>query len=161
MALVLGATSLAAQEHRTAQADFVDTEGESVGTASLTNTIAGVLLEIEIEGLPADRWLALHIHETGVCDPEDDFESAGEHFDPSDRDHGYLAAGGPHAGDMPNQYVGGDGVMRAHVFNSFVTLGTGEADVIGRAIVVHDGEDDYESQPTGEAGGRLACAVIE
>lgn len=160
-ALLLAAGHAAAQERQTASAEFIDTEGAAVGMATLTDTPEGVLFEIEVSGLPGERWLALHVHEVGECDPGDGFQSAGGHYNPTDRAHGYHAEDGPHAGDMPNQYVGADGTMRAHVFNSFVTLGHGEADVIGQSIIIHEGEDDYQSQPTGEAGGRLACAVIE
>lgn len=160
-ALALGAPHALAQEQETASAEFLNPEGESVGTATVTGAPEGVLFEVEVSNLPAEQWLAIHVHEVGECDPEDDFESAGDHFDPTDRPHGYLAEGGPHVGDLPNQHVDSDGVMRAHIFNSFATLGEGETDVRGRSLMIHEGEDDYESQPTGEAGGRLACAVIE
>ncbi len=87
--------------------------------------------------------------------------SAGEHFNPTNAEHGYLAAKGPHAGDMPNQHVGADGVLRAQVFNSMVQLDGGEAAIRGRALMIHGGQDDYKSQPSGDAGKREACAVIE
>lgn len=150
-----------AQERRTIETQFIDTAGEVTGTATLRDAPAGVLIELEVSGLPAGQWLGFHVHETGECDNSVVFESAGGHYDPTDRAHGFFAEGGPHAGDMPNQYVGEDGVMRAHVFNSFVRLGEGEADILGRALLIHADADDYESQPTGEAGGRLACAVVE
>lgn len=145
-----------------ASASFVDMEGADNGTATLTGTPNGVLIEIEVSGLPAGEWLAFHVHETGSCDHETDHESAGGHFNPADAPHGYLAEGGPHAGDMPNQYVGEDGTLRAQVFNHMVTLGDGgDADIAGRALMIHGGADDYETQPTGDAGDRYACAVIE
>lgn len=145
-----------------AGASFVDMEGADNGTASLTGTPNGVLIEIEVSGLPAGEWLGFHVHETGTCDHESDHESAGGHFNPADAAHGYLAEGGPHAGDMPNQYVGEDGVLRAQVFNHMVTLGDGgDADIAGRALMIHGGTDDYRTQPTGDAGDRHACAVIE
>lgn len=148
-------------EATSANATFVDMDGEQNGTATLTGTPQGVLIEIEVSGLPASQWVAFHVHETGSCDHETDHESAGGHFNPSGVPHGYMVADGPHAGDMPNQYVGEDGTLRAHVFNTFVTLDGGEADIRGRALMVHGGEDDYESQPSGDAGDRYACAVIE
>lgn len=159
-AFVLVLAGNAAAEE-TASAVFVDRHGEEVGTATLRATPQGVLIELEVAGLPADSWVAFHIHETGSCDHETEHESAGGHYNPTDVEHGYLAETGPHAGDMPNQYVGADGVLRAQVFNSFVTLGAGDADIAGRALMIHSGADDYESQPTGDAGGREACAVIE
>lgn len=156
------AEQAAPAETTSASAGFVDMEGAENGTATLTGTPNGVLIEIEVSGLPAGEWLAFHVHETGTCDHESDHESAGGHFNPTDAAHGYLSEGGPHAGDMPNQYVGEDGVLRAQVFNHMVTLGDGgEADIAGRALMIHGGTDDYETQPTGDAGDRYACAVIE
>jgi Cu-Zn family superoxide dismutase len=156
------AEEAAPAETTSATASFVDMEGAPNGTATLTGTPNGVLIEIEVTGLPEGEWLAFHIHETGSCDHETDHESAGGHFNPGDVPHGYLAEGGPHAGDMPNQYVDSEGTLRAQVFNSMVTLGDGgETDISGRALMVHGGGDDYMTQPTGDAGDRYACAVIE
>lgn len=144
----------------TATATFINASGGESGTASLTSTLNGVLIEFEVNDLPADQWVAFHVHETGTCDPETGHESAGGHFNPSDVEHGYLTETGPHAGDMPNQYVAADGVLRGQVFNPFVTLDGGNASIKGRALMVHAGADDYASQPSGEAGDRLACAVV-
>lgn len=144
-----------------ASAAFIDASGEMSGSATLTGTPNGVLIEIEVNGLPADQWVAFHVHETGSCDPDTHHESAGGHFNPSDVEHGYLTETGPHAGDMPNQYVPADGVLRSQTFNPFVTLDDGEASIMGRALMVHAQADDYTSQPSGDAGDRLACAVIE
>ncbi len=144
-----------------ASATFVDAEGAENGTATLTGSPDGVLIRIEVEGLPADSWVAFHVHENGTCDHETDHDSAGGHFNPDGSDHGYLVEGGPHAGDMPNQYVPADGTLRAEVFNSFVTLDEGDNAIRGRALMVHAGTDDYQSQPSGDAGARVACAVIE
>lgn len=161
-AIAQDAEQAAPAETTSASASFVDREGAENGSATLTGTPNGVLIELEVSGLPAGEWLGFHIHETGTCDPESDHESAGGHFNPTDAAHGYLAEGGPHAGDMPNQYVGDDGVLRAQVFNYMVTLGDGgEADIAGRALMIHGGTDDYQTQPTGDAGDRHACAVIE
>lgn len=151
-----------AQDAMTATAGFVDPEGQANGNAEVTGTEAGgVLIKLEISGLPASQWVAFHVHETGSCDPATNHESAGGHFNPGSKDHGYKANNGPHAGDMPNQYVGADGVLRAEVFNHMVTLDDGETGIKGRALMVHAKGDDYETQPSGDAGDRLACAVIE
>lgn len=167
----LAALSLAgaatAQTEETAQngaplyASFVDGEGQPNGSASLSQTNAGVLIEIEVQGLPAESWVAFHIHEGGSCDHEDGHESAGDHFNPDGSEHGFLPEGGPHAGDMPNQYVPESGVLRAQVLNTFVTLEDGETDIRGRTLMIHADPDDYQSQPSGDAGDRIACAVIE
>ena len=151
-----------AQEPATAIASFVDAEGEANGSAELSAVSSGgVLIRIEVTGLPEDQWVAFHVHETGTCDHQTGHESAGGHFNPGSKDHGYKAANGPHAGDMPNQYVPADGTLRAEVLNGAVTLEDGETGIRGRALMIHAKGDDYESQPAGDAGDRLACAVIE
>jgi Cu-Zn family superoxide dismutase len=142
---------------------FVNAQGQQIGRATLRQTPTGVLVEVEIRGLPPGEH-GFHIHETGRCDPATGFNSAGGHFAPRGERHGYQVEGGPHAGDMPNQFVGQDGVLRAHVLNPNVTLGGGQGtlfDADGSALVVHANPDDYRSQPSGDAGGRLACAAIE
>ncbi|TJV92083.1 MAG: superoxide dismutase family protein, partial [Mesorhizobium sp.] len=83
------------------------------------------------------------------------------HFNPTNAEHGFFAGKGPHAGDMPNQRVGADGVLRAQAFNSMVKLDGGETAIRGKALMIHGGQDDYKSQPAGDAGNRQACAVIE
>ena len=87
--------------------------------------------------------------------------SAGEHFNPTDAQHGYRSDGGPHVGDLPNQYVDEKGFLRAQIFSNFLTLGGSEPDIRGKALIVHAAPDDYETQPSGGAGDRIACAVIE
>lgn len=140
---------------------FVNTEATQTGTATLTQTRDGVLIELELGALPANQWLGFHIHETAVCDPGTDHESAGAHFNPTGAEHGVLAPGGPHAGDMPNIRSDADGFARVQVFNPHVSMGAGENGLSGRSLMVHGDPDDYRSQPTGNAGDRLACAVIE
>lgn len=141
--------------------DMIGADGNEIGRATFTGTQDGVLVEADIAGLSDVGWHGFHIHETGECDAAGGFESAGGHFAPGGNAHGYLAEGGPHAGDMPNQYVSQEGLLRAEVFNSNVTLDEGETGIRGRAVMVHQGADDYQSQPSGGAGTRVACGVIE
>lgn len=151
-----------AQDAATASASFLNADGQANGSAELTGMAAGgVLIKLEVTGLPANQWVAFHVHETGSCDHETNHESAGGHFNPGSKEHGYRSGNGPHAGDMPNQYVGSDGALRAEIFNQMVSLDDGENGIKGRALMVHAKADDYESQPSGDAGDRLACAVIE
>jgi Cu-Zn family superoxide dismutase len=157
------ATAVAAPGPDSAKGAFADGMGRKIGTAKLTQTPAGVLIELDLKGLPPGE-KAFHIHEHGTCDPAGGFKSAGEHYDPRNNQHGLHTAKGPHAGDMPNQFVRQDGVLRAHVLNTVVTLAPGEAslfDADGSALVLHAKPDDYRSQPGGEAGDRIACAVVE
>ncbi len=161
-AAALLAVPAAAQEQTTAAAKFVDAKGQASGTAELSEVAAGgVLIKLEVTGLPKDSWVAFHVHETGTCDHASGHESAGGHFNPAGAEHGYRSAKGPHAGDMPNQHVGADGTLRAEVFNAGVGLAEGDTGIRGRALMIHAKADDYSSQPSGAAGERLACAVIE
>lgn len=143
-----------------AEAQFVNQQGQQIGTAKLTGLDVGVLIEVEVRGLPANHWVGFHVHETGTCDHNSAHNSAGGHFNPTRRAHGLLLPGGPHAGDMPNQYVPADGTLRAQVLNTFVALDHGTTGILNRALMIHGGTDDYRSQPAGDAGPRLACAVI-
>lgn len=147
----------------TARAGFIDPKGKDAGSARLTRTPGGVLIELDLSGMPPGEH-AFHVHEKGRCDGADGFKSAGDHYAPTRKAHGVKAQGGPHAGDMPNQFVGNDGRLRAHVVNPDVIPGPGNAtlfDADGSALVIHAKPDDYRSQPSGDAGDRIACAVVE
>lgn len=161
--LLLGAASLpaAAQDAPPLGAGLIGLNGEEIGTVSFRDTTNGVLIALEATGLPASQTLAFHIHEGDSCDTADAFDSAGGHFAPGSNAHGYLAEGGPHAGDMPNQFTDAEGNLKAEVFNPAVTVAEGEASIAGRTVMIHAGADDYMSQPSGDAGDRLACGVIE
>lgn len=134
-------------------------DGASMGSVSFVPTPHGVLIEADLQNLP-DGVHGFHIHETGAC--EGDFTSAGGHYNPADVDHGYMSESGPHAGDMPN-IVAANGVAKVSVFNPNVTMTGGEApldDDDGSALMIHSGADDYASQPSGDAGSRIACGVV-
>jgi superoxide dismutase, Cu-Zn family len=159
--LALMGSSLA-QSPPMARATFVDAKGQQVGSATLTQMTNGILIAIDMSGLPAGEH-GFHIHETGKCESNTKFESAGDHYGLQGQKHGHQSECGPQAGDMPNQFVGPDGKLRAHVINPDVTLGSGQGSLFdqdGSAILIHAKADDYRSQPSGEAGDRLACAVV-
>jgi superoxide dismutase, Cu-Zn family len=168
--LLTGAASSAAaqvptptQVPSTARAELVDRDGMRTGHVVVTQTPHhGVLLRIEAWGLePGVR--AIHIHQTGRCDPPA-FESAGGHFNPTGAGHGALHPTGMHAGDMLNLHVPADGRVVTERHAPGVTLASGETgsllDGDGTAVVIHVSADDYRSQPTGDAGARVACGVI-
>src|SRR5690606_22143049 len=98
------------------------------------------------------------------CDAAHGHESAGGHFNPDGGEHGFLAADGPHAGDLPNQYVGDDGVLRAQIHSALVRLDDAERGIRGRALVLHAGSDDYRTGPAGASpaprAGRTAIASL-
>lgn len=144
-----------------ARAELKTAAGQAVGVALMTETPHGVLIRATIEGAPAGDH-AFHVHTTGKCDAPD-FQTAGGHFNPATRHHGFLAAEGPHAGDMPNLHVPDSGRLTFETMVPGVTLGsglTGLMDADGAALIVHAAADDYKSDPAGAAGARWACGVV-
>lgn len=161
-AALLCATALptAAQDMMTAE--VINTEGEAIGTVTFEQTPSGfVLVVADLTGIPPGAH-GFHVHETGVCNTEDGFDSAGGHY-AGDKRHGFVE-GGPHPGDFPNAHVQDDGVLMVEYANDRLSLRDGPnslADADGSAVIIHSGPDDYESQPAGDAGSRIACGVIE
>jgi len=146
-----------------AVAKFIDAQSQSIGMATLTQMPGGVLIQIEVRGLPPGEH-ALHIHAVGHCEAQGAFQSASGHFNPDGHQHGFRVQGGPHAGDLPNVFVGQDGTLQTELFNPNVAFGAGRTslfDADGSAFVIHAKADDHQSQPAGDSGGRIACAVIE
>jgi superoxide dismutase, Cu-Zn family len=160
--LLAGSCFAGAAQAQSANAELINGEGKAIGNATLSQMEQGVHISVEAEGLPPGTH-AFHIHETGECEPPD-FKSAGDHYNPGGHQHGWNNPEGYHAGDLPNVHVQDDGVLAIEYFTDAVTLGEGEATLFdddGSAIVIHVGEDDYETDPTGGAGDRLACGVIQ
>jgi Cu-Zn family superoxide dismutase len=137
--------------------------GEGIeGTVVLTETASGTLLvAVEATGVP-EGWHGIHFHETGAC--EGDFESAGGHI-ARGLEHGIGTADGPHPGDLPNVHADADGNIHAEYFTLAVTLAVsgevGLMDEDGSAVILHENPDDYQSQPGGASGARIACGVLE
>lgn len=153
----------AQQTVATAKASFIDQAGKPLGTAQLSQTEKGVLIEIDLKDAPPGPH-GFHIHQTGKCDGADKFTTAGGHFALPGQDHGYQSGKGFHAGDLPNLIVPVGGALKQQIFTPGVTLGAGAAslfDADGSALVIHAKGDDYRSQPAGDSGDRIACAVIE
>ena len=130
------------------------------GTLSLRPMGNGVHITGEVGGLKAGGSHGFHIHEKGDCSAVD-ASSAGGHFNPTAQPHGRAGRGAHHAGDADNLVADAKGVARVNAHQSGVMLGGGAAsDIAGRAVIVHAQPDDYTTQPTGNAGGRIACGVI-
>lgn len=138
-------------------------QGEGIsGTVTMTETASGAIHVVaEATGVP-EGVHGFHVHETGDCG--DNFKAAGGHL-AADLKHGVGVKGGPHPGDMPNVHVQSDGVLAVEYFTyGFVLNESGNPYVLdddGSAIILHAGADDYSSQPSGDAGDRIACGVIE
>lgn len=161
VACTLGVAASLPAHAQTAKAALKDAGGKEVGTVQLIQTPHGVLLKMALKGVaPGEH--AFHIHAVGKCEPP--FTSAGGHFNPASKKHGMEAKEGAHAGDMPNLYVPANGELTVDVANHMVTLAKGQPnsvfDADGSAIIIHAGADDYKTDPTGNAGDRIACGVI-
>lgn len=144
------------------EADVIGLDGHGLGKVLLQETPTGVLVTTDIRGLPQGEH-GFHFHEKGLCDPAQKFTTSGGHFAGGPHQHGLMNMSGPHGGDMPNQYAGPDGVLKVQVLDTGATLSPGPKSLLdadGSALVIHAGADDYTSQPAGNAGGRIACAVI-
>jgi Cu-Zn family superoxide dismutase len=142
-----------------ASATIRDLSGATVGTASFTETSAGVLVSGSVTGLGSGTH-GVHVHETGRCDPP--FTSAGAHFNPGAKQHGFRNPNGPHAGDMPNISVPATGSLRFDLVLPGATLSGDRAllDSDGASIVIHEAADDYVTDPAGNSGARIACGAI-
>lgn len=144
--------------------NMINNKGESMGTVQLSKTKAGVLLNLDLTGLTPDGEHAMHIHETGACTPLETFKDSGGHYNPTGHKHGMMHPEGQHAGDMPNLKPDSKGEIKVAFVNLHVTLDDGESglyDEDGSAIIIHAGADDHMSQPSGAAGARIACGLID
>lgn len=145
----------------TARAEFRTSTGQRAGTASLQQTPHGVLISVQLANVPPGMH-GIHVHQTGTCEgPE--FTTAGGHFNPAQRMHGFRREDGPHAGDLPNLRVNDRGTAQVEFISTAVTLEPGSNSLFdgdGSALVVHAGADDHYTDPSGNSGSRIACGVV-
>jgi Cu-Zn family superoxide dismutase len=160
-AVMAGCVVSVSAQAQTAKASLKDGSGKDVGQVQLLQTPHGVLLKLSVKGVPPGEH-AFHVHAVGKCEPP--FTSAGGHFNPASHKHGMAAADGLHAGDMPNLFIPANGELVVQVANPMISLVKGQPnsvfDTDGSAIIIHAGADDYKTDPTGNAGDRIACGVI-
>ena len=151
----------------TAAAALMSTDGTTIGTVSFTQGPYGVLIQVDARGI-APGGHAFIIHEVGRCEP--DFDAAGDHFDPSETQGGFVHPNwtrrgslGTHGGDLPNIYASSDGRARADFFADSVTLESGPDhslfDSNGSSIIIYEKPDAYAEEES-DAGDRIACGVI-
>jgi superoxide dismutase, Cu-Zn family len=140
-----------------------DAKGNSVGTATIVSKGKGVEVKLDLKDLsPGEH--AVHFHQNAKCDPPD-FKSAGGHFNPTSKQHGFDNPNGHHAGDMPNFTVKPKGTAKATVKDDDVVLGNGsEPNSLfangGTSIMIHAKADDMKTDPSGNSGDRIACGAI-
>jgi len=142
-----------------AEAMLKPTSGNAAsGTVSFEEEGGKVRVMASISGLtPGEH--GFHIHDKGDCSAPD-ATSAGGHFNPHAKAHGHPGQGDHHAGDLPQLVADAGGNASLNVLVDGITIGSGTANIIGRGLIVHAAPDDFRTQPTGNSGARVACAVI-
>lgn len=138
-----------------------DSDGDLVGTVEVRSEGSGLNITLSVAGLPAGA-KAVHLHEAGICDGSD-FKSAGGHWNPAGKQHGRDNEAGAHLGDLANMVINDDGAGNSKFIVGGASVG-GPAPMLedqdGTALVIHEGADDYRTDPSGDAGARIACAVL-
>jgi Cu-Zn family superoxide dismutase len=160
-ALLLTACATTPPEAPRATAQLQPTKGnKTFGEATFEQVNGKVKVTIFVQGLKPNSEHGLHIHEKGDCSSGDGM-STGGHFNPQGKPHARHTDASRHAGDLPSLKAGKDGRAKVDVELDVITVGSGATDVIGRGLIVHADPDDYKTQPTGNAGARIACGVIK
>jgi superoxide dismutase, Cu-Zn family len=143
-----------------ATAQLAPTKGNvASGTVTFTQQGDAVLVAGEVRGLAPGKEHGFHVHEKGDCSSGDGM-STGGHFNPTGKAHGAHDHSEHHAGDLVSLKADANGVAKFSYTSTTISVGSGVTDVIGRGLIVHRDPDDFKTQPTGNSGPRLACAVI-
>ena len=153
----LAAACTTAEPQGGAPMPLIGANGQTIGEVRAWQTSGGVTFRIDATSLPHGIH-GIHVHPIGRCDPPD-FSTAGTHWNPTNKEHGLHNPNGPHAGDMPNVTVAANGVLGEAVTLPNATLAQ-LLDADGSSIMIHANADDYVSQPAGNSGAKIACAVI-
>ncbi len=164
LALALAAIPAAAATRKAhAVARLTGLDGKTLGAAEFSAVNRGILIVFDLHDLPPGPH-AIHLHTSGNCDAKSGFTAAGPVLTlVPGKQHGYLAEGGPEAGDLPTQFAGADGRLHASVVTNSFSLGNGKKSIFDRdgvALIVDERGDDYRTQPLGNAGNRIGCGVV-
>ena len=148
-------------EPLTATAQLKSTKGnKTFGEATFEQVGDKVRVVVFVQGLKPGQEHGLHIHEVGDCSSGDGLSTKG-HFNPLGKPHGHPGSAERHAGDLPALKANKDGRANVQADLDLITVTPGPASIIGRGLIVHADPDDYKTQPTGNAGARIACGVIQ
>lgn len=159
-AMLAGCAASPSVSGPSARANLEPTKGNGArGEVTFQQTGAAVQVAGRISGLKPNAEHGFHVHEKGDCSSGDGM-SAGGHFNPGGKGHGHHAGAERHAGDMPNLKADANGNVEFRFDVPGITIGSGAADIVGKGLIVHRDPDDYKTQPAGNAGPRIACAVI-
>jgi Cu-Zn family superoxide dismutase len=159
-AMALAGCQTMSDEPLRASAGLEPTKGNKVvGEVNFEQAGGKVRVTAQIIRLAPNKEFGFHIHEVGDCSSGDGMSAKG-HFNPYGKPHGPQGSE-HHAGDMPNLKSDAKGKAKLSTELAVVTLSAGPASIVGRAVIVHADADDYKTQPTGNAGGRVACGVIK
>jgi len=158
--VLLTACASMSEEPVRATAQLQPTKGnKTFGEATFEQADDKVHAVIYVQGLKPGQEHGLHIHEVGDCSSGDGMSAKG-HFNPYGKPHGQPGSFDRHAGDLPALKAGKDGRAKVDAMLDVITVAPGPTSIVGRAVIVHADPDDYRTQPTGNAGSRLACGVI-
>ena len=158
--VLLAACQTTPPEPLRATAQLQPTKGnKTFGEATFEQVGDKVRVVIFVQGLKPGQEHGLHVHEVGDCSSGDGMSTKG-HFDPYGKPHGHHESPNRHAGDLPSLSANKAGRANVQIDLDIITVGPGPASIIGRGLIVHADPDDYKTQPTGNAGARIACGVI-
>ena len=144
-----------------ASAHLQPTKGNSVsGHVDFVQLGDKVRVTAHIEGLKPGSEVGFHIHEAGDCSSGDGMSAKG-HFNPYGKPHAHAGTPERHAGDLPSLKADASGKAMLTTELDVISVAPGPASVVGRGLIVHAQPDDFKTQPTGNAGARSACAVIQ
>jgi Cu-Zn family superoxide dismutase len=143
-----------------ATAKLEPTKGsKTFGEATFEQVGDKVRVVVFVQGLRPGQEHGLHIHEVGDCSSGDGMSTKG-HFNPLNKPHGHHGSAERHAGDLPSLRSNKDGRANVQIELDVITLNPGPTNIVNRGLIVHADPDDYKTQPTGNAGARIACGVI-